>query len=70
MRSPDSEIRDAASLAWAEWEDHHISIGTGGFHRDPRWDDDEFRHCFVTLATHYWARDGFLDPPILDRPTC
>jgi proline iminopeptidase len=67
MRSPDAEVRNAASLAWAEWEDHHISIGTGGFRRDPRWEDPEFRLCFVTLATHYWANDGFLDPPILDR---
>ena len=67
LRSPDPEVRDAASLAWAEWEDHHISIGTGGFHRDPRWDDAEFRHNFVRLTTHYWSHDGFLDPPILDR---
>lgn len=67
MRSPDADVRDAASLAWAEWEDHHISIGAGGFQRDPRWEDAEFRHCFVTLATHYWAHDGFLDPPILAR---
>src|SRR5262249_27024139 len=36
MRSPDAEVRDAASLAWAEWEDHHISIGLGGFSRNPR----------------------------------
>jgi proline iminopeptidase len=67
LRSPDPAVRDAATRAWAEWEDHHISIGTGGYHRDARWDDAEFRHCFVTLATHYWAHDGFLDPPILDR---
>jgi len=67
LRSPDPEVRDAASRAWADWEDHHISIGLGGFQRDPRWDDAEFRRCFVALATHYWAHDGFLDPPILDR---
>jgi proline iminopeptidase len=67
LRDPDAEVRDAASRAWAEWEDHHVSIGTGGYQRDPRWDDAEFRHCFVTLATHYWAHDGFLDPPVLDR---
>jgi proline iminopeptidase len=67
LRSPDPEVRDAASRAWAEWEDHHISIGTGGYSPDPRWDDAEFRHCFVTLAAHYWTHDGFLDPPILDR---
>jgi proline iminopeptidase len=67
LRSPDAQVRDAASRAWAEWEDHHISIGTGGYQRDPRWDDDAFRIGFVTLAAHYWAHDGFLDPPILDR---
>ena len=67
MSSPDAEVRDAASLAWADWEDHHISIGTGGFQHNPRWDDPEFRHAFVTLTTHYWSHDGFLDPPILDR---
>lgn len=67
MQSPDLEVRDAASRAWAEWEDHHISIGAGGYVPDPRWDDAEFRHCFVTLTTHYWAHDGFLDPPVLDR---
>jgi proline iminopeptidase len=67
LRSGNPEVRDAASRAWAQWEDHHISIGAGGFRRDPRWDDPEFRQCFVTLASHYWANDGFLDPPILDR---
>lgn len=70
LRSPSLEVRDAASRAWAEWEDYHISIGAGGFHRDPRWGDPEFRWCFVTLATHYWSHDGFLDPPILDRMEC
>jgi proline iminopeptidase len=67
LRSPDLAIRDAASGAWAEWEDHHVSIGTGGFQRDPRWEDAGFRLCFATLVTHYWSHDGFLDPPILDR---
>jgi proline iminopeptidase len=67
LTSPDPAVRDAASQAWAEWEDHHISIGTGGFRRDPRWDDQVFRHGFATLVTHYWAHDGFLDPPLLDR---
>jgi proline iminopeptidase len=67
LASPDPSVRDAASEAWAEWEDHHVSIGAGGFHRDPRWEDPQFRHCFAMLVTHYWAHDGFLDPPILDR---
>jgi proline iminopeptidase len=67
MRHPDPATRDAASLAWVDWEDHHISIGTGGVHRNPRWDDEEFRHVFATLVTHYWAHDGFLAPSILEQ---
>lgn len=66
MTHPDPAIRDAASIAWAEWEDHHISIGAG-LHRNPRWDDAEFRHVFATLVTHYWANDAFLAPSILER---
>lgn len=66
MTHPDPAIRDAASIAWADWEDHHISIGAG-LHRNPRWDDAEFRRVFATLVTHYWANDAFLAPPILDR---
>ena len=67
MRDPDPATRDAASLAWAEWEDHHVSIGTGGVRQNPRWDDARYRHVFATLVTHYWAHDGFLNPPILER---
>lgn len=67
MESPDAEVRDAASHEWALWEDTHISIGAGGFERDPRWEDDRFRHAFVRLTTHYWSHDGFCDPPILQR---
>lgn len=67
MSDPDPAVRDAASLAWVEWEDHHISIGTGGqVQRDPRWDDEEYRQVFATLVTHYWTHDSFLAPPILD----
>lgn len=66
MGSPDDEVREAASREWALWEDTHVSIGAGGFRRDPRWDDAAFRHAFVRLATHYWSHDGFCDPPILD----
>ena len=39
MRSPDPAVRTAAVDAWADWEDIHVSIGAGGFHRNPRWDD-------------------------------
>lgn len=67
MESPNRATREAASQEWALWDDTHISIGAGGFQRDPRWDDDRFRHAFVRLATHYWMHDGFCDPPILDQ---
>jgi proline iminopeptidase len=67
MESSNQAVRDAASREWALWEDTHISIGTGGFARDPRWKDDRLRIAFTRLSGHYWAHDGFCDPPILDR---
>lgn len=67
MTHPDPTVRDAASHAWTDWEDHHVSLGTGGVRRNPRWDDDDYRHVFATLVTHYWAHEAFLNPPILDR---
>ncbi|WP_338155508.1 alpha/beta fold hydrolase [Arsenicicoccus dermatophilus] len=67
MESPDPQVRDAASHEWARWEDTHISIGTGGLRRDPRWADDRFRHAFLRLTAHYWSHDGFCDPPLLDQ---
>lgn len=67
MASPDPEVRDGATRAWADWEDHHVSLGSHTVRRDPRWDDRDFRHGFVTLVTHYWSGDGFLEPPILAR---
>jgi proline iminopeptidase len=67
MTHPDWAVRDAASRAWVDWEDHHISIGAGRVVHDPRWNDDEYRHVFATLVTHYWAHDAFLVPAILER---
>jgi proline iminopeptidase len=67
MTDPDPAVRDAASRCWCEWEDHHVSIAAGGLVRNPRWEQDEFRHVFATLVTHYWANDAFLSPPILER---
>lgn len=67
MQSPDPDVREAASQEWALWEDTHISIGAGGFHRDPRWEDARFRHAFARLTTHYWSHNGFCDPPLLER---
>jgi proline iminopeptidase len=67
MTHPDPAVRDAASYAWREWEDHHVSIGANGVRRDRRFDEAEHRQVFATLVTHYWAHDAFLDPPILER---
>lgn len=67
LNSPDLALRDTASREWASWEDVHISIGTGGVRRDPRWENERFRIAFVRLTTHYWSHDGFRDPPLLDR---
>ena len=67
LTHPDPAVRDAASWAWVQWEDEHVSIGTGGVVGDGRWEDDERRLVFATLVTHYWAGDGFLSPSILER---
>jgi proline iminopeptidase len=67
MTDRDPAVRDAASRAWVRWEDHHVSIGTDGVERSSRWEQDDYRHVFATLVTHYWANDAFLAPPILER---
>jgi proline iminopeptidase len=35
--------------------------------RSSRWEQDDYRHVFATLITHYWTNDAFLAPPILER---
>ncbi len=67
MTDPDPGVRDRASIAWRDWEDHHVAIGAGGVHPTPDTDGGEQRRVFATLVTHYWANDGFLSPPVLDR---
>lgn len=67
MESSDPLTRETASQEWALWEDTHISIGAGGFRRDPRWQDERFRHAFLRLTAHYWSHDGFCNPPLLER---
>ncbi|KRE61710.1 alpha/beta fold hydrolase [Nostocoides sp. Soil756] len=66
MESPDPGVRERASWEWARWEDTHVAIGAGRMVRDPRWEDERFRLAFVRLCTHYWAHDGFCDPPLLE----
>lgn len=67
LNSPDPKIYEPASHEWALWEDTHVSIGVGGFNRDPRWDNDAYRLAFTKLTAHYWAHYGFNSPPLLDR---
>lgn len=67
LRDADPAVRRSAADSWAEWEDVHVSIGAGGYQRNPRWDDPVFTAAFSTLTSHYWSHDGFLDPPLLDR---
>ncbi len=66
LRHPDPLVRSSAANAWDEWESTHIRLDPywqpGPMHGDPR-----MRENFATLVTHYWANDGFLDPPILAR---
>lgn len=67
MTDPDPAVRDLTSRAWQDWEEHHISIGAGGVHPDSDEGDGEKRRVYATLVSHYWAHDGFVSPPILDR---
>lgn len=67
LESPDVAVRDSASQQWALWEDTHISIDSGGFQRDSRWDDERFRMAFARLTAHYWSHDGFCDPPLVEQ---
>lgn len=67
LSSNDLELRDAASHEWALWEDTHISLGSEQVVRDPRWQERSFRHSMTRLTTHFWAHDGFCQPPILEN---
>lgn len=67
MNSEDMKIRNEASKEWALWEDTHVSIGTDGFVRDARWDNEAFRLAFVRLTTHYWSIVATDESEILKR---
>lgn len=66
LQDPDPAVCDAASHAWARWEDAHVSIGAGGFQRNPRWEDDQYRLSFTRLTSHYWSHNGFCEPPLVE----
>lgn len=67
LNSDDLSLRDAASQQWALWEDTHISLGSEQVIRDPRWQDQRLRHSLTRLTTHFWAHDGFCDPPLFEN---
>lgn len=67
LSSSDLELREAASREWALWEDTHISLGSEQVVRDPRWEERSFRHSMTRMTTHFWAHDGFCQPPILEN---
>lgn len=65
LESPDPTVRDAASREWALWEDTHVSIDAGELARDPRWENEAYRHAFARLTTHYWTHVSFHETPLL-----
>jgi proline iminopeptidase len=66
LMDPDPAVHHPAALAWCQWEDTHVSLGTIGgsaaASTGPGLVDatPEFRLCFARLVTHYWANGGFL----------
>nr|WP_274638508.1 alpha/beta fold hydrolase [Microbacterium bovistercoris] len=67
LRDPDAAVRAQAAAAWDRWEGVHVSLdplhAPGPLHPA----DARVQQVFATLVTHYWAHDGFLDEPIIDR---
>lgn len=62
LRSADSEVRELAAAAWAEWEATHVSLDPGLAPGPIVVDRNK-----ATIVTHYWANDAFLGPTgILD----
>ena len=56
--SADLEVRERASLAWADWEDALVSLE--GNPRSRRFQDPRFRLAFSRIVTHYFAAAAFL----------
>lgn len=70
LRGADAAARLRIARAWHAWESTHVSLdartapGSGAAGGGTA--EDTAHLAFATLVTHYWARDGFLDPPLLD----
>ena len=61
LADPDVQVRDAAALAWCEWEDTHVSLAPD-WAPSSRYASPAFRTVFARLVTHYWSHDCFLAP--------
>jgi proline iminopeptidase len=59
LTDSDQEVRARAALAWAVWEDAHISLAPN-WQPAPADDDPVHWQVMATLVTHYWVHTGFL----------
>ncbi|WP_220491985.1 alpha/beta fold hydrolase [Propioniciclava sp. MC1683] len=62
MGSPDATVRRAVAAAWTLWEDHHVSLGAGGF--TPvlsEWPPAE-QEAFTVLVARLWNHIAFGAP--------
>lgn len=60
LMDPDPAVHGPAALAWCDWEDVHLSLGTG-YEPSLVNEPPAFRLCYSRLVTHYWANASFLD---------
>jgi proline iminopeptidase len=66
VMDPDPAVRDAAALAWCQWEDVHMATTPGSGH-NPRYDDPRFRLGFARQVTHCWRHNSWLGDDELVR---
>lgn len=58
----DPAVRDAAALAWCDWESAHVATTPALSRRNPRYDDPKFRLGFARQVTHCWRNNCWLGP--------
>jgi proline iminopeptidase len=59
LMDPDPAVRDAAAIAWCNWEIAHVAT-TPQARRNPRYDDPAFRLGFARQVTHCWRNNSWL----------
>ena len=66
LNDADPAVREAAALAWCDWEDAVVSTAPN---RKPsaRYADPKFRMCFARIVTHYFRHDAWLEDGVLLR---